>query len=99
MSDFDSGKSQLTRPWVVYIFDKNGGVGWYLTNGNYLSQIDKADADSLYQVKGDYEVAGTAAGLNDAMDLRVKALEAIDHEKLATDASATAVANCKVEIL
>ena len=52
----------------------------------------KADAASLYQVKGDYEVAGTAAGLNDAMDLRVKALEAIDHEKLATDASAAAVA-------
>lgn len=25
MSDFDSGKSQLTRPWVVYIFDKNDG--------------------------------------------------------------------------
>ena len=52
----------------------------------------KADAASLYQVKGDYEVAGTAAGLNEAMDERVKALEAIDHEKLATDASAAAVA-------
>ena len=52
----------------------------------------KADAASLYQVKGDYEAAGTAAGLNAAMDERVKALEAIDHEKLATDASAAAVA-------
>ena len=52
----------------------------------------KADAAEKYQVKGDYEVAGTAAGLNEAMDERVKALEAIDHEKLATDASAAAVA-------
>ena len=52
----------------------------------------KADAAELYQVKGEYEAAGTAAGLNDAMDLRVKALEAIDHEKLASDASAAAVA-------
>ena len=52
----------------------------------------KADAASLYQVKGDYEVAGTAAGLNEAMDERVAKLEAIDHEKLATDASAAAVA-------
>jgi hypothetical protein len=52
----------------------------------------KADAASLYQVKGDYEAAGTAAGLNTAMDARVKVLEAIDHEKLALDASASAVA-------
>ena len=52
----------------------------------------KADAEAKYQVIGNYETAGTAAGLNDAMDLRVKALEAIDHEKLATDASAAAVA-------
>jgi hypothetical protein len=52
----------------------------------------KADAASLYQVKGDYEVAGTAAGLNAAMDERVVKLEAIDHEKLAADASAAAVA-------
>ena len=52
----------------------------------------KADAESKYQVKGEYEVAGTAAALDAAMDERVKALEAIDHEKLATDASAAAVA-------
>ena len=52
----------------------------------------KADAASLYQVKGDYEAAGTAAGLNAAMDERVVKLEAIDHEKLAADASAAAVA-------
>ena len=51
-----------------------------------------ADAAGKYQEKGDYEAAGTAAGLNAAMDERVKILEAIDHEKLAEDASAAAVA-------
>ena len=39
-----------------------------------------------------YDAAGTAAGLNTAMDARVKALEEIDHEQLAADASAAAVA-------
>ena len=63
----------------------------------------KADAAEKYQVKGDYEAAGAAAesleaameyvdGKDSAMDARVKVLEAIDHEKLATDASAAAVA-------
>jgi hypothetical protein len=51
----------------------------------------KADAANLYQVKGDYEEAGTAAGLNAAMDERVAKLEAIDHDKLAADAAASAV--------
>ena len=62
-----------------------------------------ADAAEKYQVKGDYEAAGAAAqalvdakayadGLDSAMDTRVKELEAIDHEKLAADASAAAVA-------
>ena len=55
-------------------------------------QNAKDYADGKFQVAGNYEAAGTAAGLNDAMDLRVKALEAIDHEKLAADASAAAVA-------
>lgn len=51
-----------------------------------------ADAESKYQAKGNYEAAGTAAGLNAAMDERVKALEEIDHKQLAADASAAAVA-------
>ena len=62
-----------------------------------------ADAAEKYQVKGDYEAAGAAAqaladakadaaSLNAAMDERVVKLEAIDHEKLAADASAAAVA-------
>ena len=36
----------------------------------------KADAAEKYQVKGDYEAAGTAAGLNEAMDARMQAVEA-----------------------
>lgn len=39
-----------------------------------------------------YDAKGTAAGLNEAMDARVKVLEAIDHSKLASDAAANAVA-------
>lgn len=39
-----------------------------------------------------YDAAGTAAGLNDAMDERVTALEGIDHNQIATDAAAAAVA-------
>lgn len=67
------------------LFDEAGAAEQALADA-------KADAASLYQVKGDYEVAGTAAGLNDAMDVRVKALEAIDHDKIAADAVAAVVA-------
>ena len=49
----------------------------------------KAYADGLAD---NYDAAGTAAGLDAAMDARVKVLEAIDHDKLAADAAATAVA-------
>lgn len=49
----------------------------------------KAYADGLAD---NYDAAGTAAGLDAAMDARVKVLEAIDHAKLATDAAASAVA-------
>ena len=66
-------------------FDEAGAAAQALADA-------KADAASLYQVKGDYEAAGTAATLNSAMDERVKVLEAIDHEQLAADASAAAVA-------
>jgi hypothetical protein len=55
----------------------------------------KADAAELYQVKGDYEAAGTAAALNEAMDERVKALEEIDHDKIAADAVAAVVAGAE----
>ena len=55
----------------------------------------KADAEAKYQVKGDYEAAGTAAALNEAMDERVKVLEAIDHDKIAADAVAAVVAGAE----
>lgn len=45
----------------------------------------KADAAEKYQVKGDYEAAGTAAGLDAAMDARVKVLEKIDHSVYLTE--------------
>ena len=53
-----------------------------------------ADAKSYVdgKVDGKFDAAGTAAGLDSAMDARVKVLEAIDHDKLAADASAAAVA-------
>lgn len=49
-------------------------------------------ADGKFQVAGNYELAGTAAGLNAAMDARVLVLEGIDHNQLAADAAASAVA-------
>ena len=49
----------------------------------------KAYADGLAK---NYDAAGTADGLNTAMDARVKVLEAIDHDQLAADAAAAAVA-------
>ena len=62
-------------------------------------EVKGAAADALEAAKeyanglaGNYDAAGTAAGLNTAMDARVKVLEAIDHDQLAADASAAAVA-------
>ena len=52
----------------------------------------KEYADGL---AGNYDAAGTAAGLNAAMDERVKVLEAIDHEKLTADAVAAVVAGAE----
>ena len=56
---------------------------------NAAEQNAKDYADGLAV---NYDAAGTAAGLNTAMDKRVKVLEAIDHAQLAADASADAVA-------
>lgn len=52
----------------------------------------KEYADGL---AGNYDAAGTAAGLDAAMDVRVKALEAIDHDKIAADAIAAVVAGAE----
>lgn len=65
---------------------------------NYDAKGDAAqalvDAKSYVdgKVDGKFDAAGTAAGLNSAMDTRVKALEALDHDKIAADAAAAAVA-------
>lgn len=59
------------------------------TKWNAAEQNAKDYADGLAK---NYDTAGTAAGLNSAMDARVRVLEAIDHDQLAADASAAAVA-------
>lgn len=68
----------------------------YEAKGAAATALDaaKAYADGLVMANGvaKFDAAGTAAGLNDAMDARVVKLEAIDHDKLAADASAAAVA-------
>ena len=65
---------------LATVYDAKGDAAQALADA-------KADAADKYQVKGDYEVAGTAAGLNAAMDTRmtavegdVTALKAIDHD-------------------
>ena len=71
------------------------------TEGGIQGMIDSTIAGlnlpNTYDAKGSASQAltdakGYADGLNTAMDDRVKDLEAIDHEKLASDASAAAVA-------
>ena len=54
----------------------------------------KSYADGLVMADGvaKFDAAGTAKDFNDAMDTRVAKLEAIDHDKIAADAAATAVA-------
>ena len=80
------GKISVTRaalPDYTEVYDAKGAAASALVDA-------KAYTDS--KVDGKFDAAGTAAGLNNAMDARVTALEAIDHEKLASDASADAVA-------
>lgn len=59
------------------------------TKWNAAEQNAKDYADGL---ASNYDAAGTAAGLNTAMNARVEVLEAIDHNALAASASAAAVA-------
>lgn len=62
------------------------------TDSSALAGRIKAIEDD-YLVEADKtEIKDYADGLNTAMDTRVKALEAIDHDKLASDAAASAVA-------
>lgn len=62
--------------------------------GQYVSSVAEVDGKVVVTRANlpVYEEVGVAAGLDAAMDARVKVLEAIDHEKLAADASAAAVA-------
>lgn len=62
--------------------------------GQYVSSVAEVDGKVVVTRANlpVYEEVGVAAGLNEAMDERVKVLEAIDHEQLAADASAAAVA-------
>lgn len=76
---------------------KDYADGKFQVAGNY--EVAGAAAQALVDAKayadglaGNYDAAGTAAGLNTAMDARVVVLEAIDHDKLASDAAASAVA-------
>lgn len=62
--------------------------------GQYVSSVSETDG-KITVTRADlpvYEEVGVAKDFNDAMDARVKVLEAIDHDKLAADASAAAVA-------
>lgn len=84
------GKITVNRtalPDYTEVYDAKGAAATAETNA-------KAYADGLVMADGvaKFDAAGTAAGLNTAMDARVAALEAIDHDKIATDAAATAVA-------
>lgn len=86
----------------------SGGVGSVGTQiNNAITALDlpntyeaKGAAEDAYDaakdyadgLAGNYDAAGTAKNFNDAMDTRVKVLEGIDHDKLAADAAAAAVA-------
>ena len=62
--------------------------------GQYVSSVAEVDGKVVVTRAAlpVYEEVGVAAGLDAAMDARVKVLEAIDHAQLAADASAAAVA-------
>lgn len=80
----ENGKISVTRadlPDYTEVYDAKGAAAQALIDA-------KSYADGLAD---NYDAAGTAAGLNTAMDARVKVLEAIDHAQLAADASADAV--------
>ena len=63
-------------------------------DGQYVSSVSETDGKITVTraTLPVYEKVGTAEEFNTAMDERVKVLEAIDHEQLAADASAAAVA-------
>lgn len=68
------------------------GVAKFDTKGAAAQALTDAKTYVDGKVDGKFDAAGTAAGLDTAMDARVKVLEALDHNKIAADAAATAVA-------
>ena len=64
----------------------------YEAKGAAADALDAAKSYVDGKVDDKFDAAGTAAGLNTAMDARVVKLEAIDHNKIAADAAAAAVA-------
>lgn len=63
-------------------------------DGQYVSSVAEVDGKVVVTRAAlpVYEEVGVAAGLDAAMDARVKVLEAIDHSQLAADAASSAVA-------
>ena len=94
-------KPYATKSYVDEVLaDLEGGnisLGGYAKIEDVAKDIKNAK-DAVYASAATYadsvgaDANTYADGLNTAMDNRVKVLEAIDHEKLATDASAAAVA-------
>ena len=86
------------------LFDAAGSAAAAQTAAEATAAADatsKADAalaaakEYADDLAGNYDAAGTAAGLDAAMDARVKVLEAIDHEQLVADAVAAVVAGAE----
>ena len=82
---------------LVNTYDSKGSAATALTDAktemaNRGLVEGKVLGTAAYADTTAFDAAGTAAGLNTAMDTRVKVLEAIDHTQLAADASAAAVA-------
>lgn len=64
----------------------------YDAKGAAGDALDSAKSYVDGKVDGKFDAIGTAEGFNTAMDTRVAKLEAIDHDKIAADAAAVAVA-------
>ena len=80
-------------------YDAAGAAAEALTDAKAHAEglVKDAEGNSLFDAAGSADAAQAAAeayadDLDDAMDIRVKKLEAIDHTQLASDAAASAVA-------
>ena len=90
-------QSFVTDKIVSALTNGTVDITGYAKEENVATAITAAKTEVYASAATYADSVGAAAntyadGLNTAMDNRVKVLEAIDHEKLATDASASAVA-------